>query len=171
MGRANSLEKTLNQEDKGTTEDEMVGWNHWLSGHEFEQTSGDNEGQGILVCYSPWVCSSDTTELLNNNSWFSVVFVSGVPTDSKVTQLHMYLFLFKFFSLLGCYIIAELPVLHSRSRFVVYVYLILPVYSPFCSSCEYLYHHLSLPLEPVSSCPFHLFSLLSSPFSPTHRCQ
>ena len=105
MGRANSLEKTLNQEDKGTTEDEMVGWNHWLSGHEFEQTSGDNEGQGILVCYSPWVCSSDTTELLNNNSWFSVVFVSGVPTDSKVTQLHMYLFLFKFFSLLGCYII------------------------------------------------------------------
>ena len=61
MGRANLLEKTLNQEDKGTTEDEMVGWNHWLGGHEFEQTSGDNEGQGSLVCYSPWVCRESDT--------------------------------------------------------------------------------------------------------------
>ena len=36
------------------TEDEMVGWHHRLNGHEFEQTAGDNEGQGGLVCWSPW---------------------------------------------------------------------------------------------------------------------
>ena len=36
------------------TEDEMVGWHQQLSGHEFEQTPGDGEGQGSVVCYSPW---------------------------------------------------------------------------------------------------------------------
>ena len=41
------------QEEKGTTEDEMVGWHHQLNGHEFEQTPGDSEGQGSLVCCSP----------------------------------------------------------------------------------------------------------------------
>ena len=52
---------------KGMTEDEMVGWHHWLNGHEFEQTLGAGEGQGSLVCCSPWVCKeSDTTERLNN---------------------------------------------------------------------------------------------------------
>ena len=39
---------------KGTTEDEMAGWHHWLNGYEFEQTLGDSEGQGSLVCCSPW---------------------------------------------------------------------------------------------------------------------
>ena len=44
------------------TEDEMVGWHHQLSGHEFEQTLGDSEGQGSLACCSPWVRKeSDTT--------------------------------------------------------------------------------------------------------------
>jgi len=37
----------------GGAEDEMVGWHHQLSGHEFEQTLGDSEGQGGLLCYSP----------------------------------------------------------------------------------------------------------------------
>ena len=35
-------------------EDEIVGWHHWLNGHEFEQTVRDSEGQGSLVCCSPW---------------------------------------------------------------------------------------------------------------------
>ena len=39
-------------EEKGTTEDEMVGWHHRLDGHEFEQAPGDDEGQGGLACYS-----------------------------------------------------------------------------------------------------------------------
>ena len=42
------------QEENGATEDEMVGWHHWLNGHEFEQTLGDSERQGSLACYSPW---------------------------------------------------------------------------------------------------------------------
>ena len=54
------------QEEKGATEDEMVGWHHQLNGYEFEQTPGDCEGQGSLACCSPWGCKeSDTTERLN----------------------------------------------------------------------------------------------------------
>ena len=41
---------------KGMTEGEMVGWHHQLDGHEFEHTLGDSEGQGSLVCCSPWSC-------------------------------------------------------------------------------------------------------------------
>ena len=41
---------------KRTAEDEIVGWHHWLNGHEFEQVAGDGEGQGSLVCCSPWGC-------------------------------------------------------------------------------------------------------------------
>ena len=44
----------------------MVGCHHQLNGHEFEQAQGDGEGQGSLVCCSPWDCKkSDMTELLN----------------------------------------------------------------------------------------------------------
>ena len=41
------------QEKKGAAEDEMIGWHHWLNGHECEQTPVDSEGQGSLVCCSP----------------------------------------------------------------------------------------------------------------------
>ena len=75
MRRANSLEKTLMlgkievKEEKGMTEDKMVGWNHRLNGHEFEQAPGDGEGQGSLACCSPWDRKeSDTTRPLNNSS-------------------------------------------------------------------------------------------------------
>ena len=51
------------------TEDQMVGWYHGLNGHEFEQTPGDSEGQGNMVCCSSWGCrDSDTTERLNNSN-------------------------------------------------------------------------------------------------------
>ena len=54
------------QEEKGTREDEMVGWHHQLDGHEFELAPGVGDGQGSLVCCSPWRCKeSDTTERLN----------------------------------------------------------------------------------------------------------
>ena len=57
------------------TEDEMVGWHHQLNGQEFEQTLGDGEEQGSLVCCSPWgLKESDTTERLNNKiAWESVL--------------------------------------------------------------------------------------------------
>ena len=60
MRRADSLEKTLMlgktevQEEKGATEDEMVGWHPQFNGREFEQTPGDREGQESLVCCSSW---------------------------------------------------------------------------------------------------------------------
>ena len=54
---------------KGMIEDEMVGWHHWLSGHEFEQTLGDGEGQESRAWYSPWGGKElDVNEWLNNNN-------------------------------------------------------------------------------------------------------
>ena len=73
MQRADSLEKILmlgktEGRRRGYTEDEMVGWHHQLNGQEFEQTLGDSERQGSLVCCSPWGHKeSDTIERLNNN--------------------------------------------------------------------------------------------------------
>ena len=46
--------KDWEQEEKGETEDELVGWHHWLNGHESEQIPRDSEGQGSLACCSPW---------------------------------------------------------------------------------------------------------------------
>ena len=55
-------------------EDETVGWHHWLSGLEFEQTQGDSEGQRSLVCCSPWGGKDlDMTEWLNNNKWVKTI--------------------------------------------------------------------------------------------------
>ena len=54
------------QEEKGTTEDEMAGWHHWLDGHEFGWTPGIGDGQGGLVCCNSWGPKElDMTERLN----------------------------------------------------------------------------------------------------------
>ena len=61
--------KDWKQEEKGTTEGEMVGWHHWLNGHEFEQTLWDGEGLRSLVCCNPWGhTESDMTEWPNNKN-------------------------------------------------------------------------------------------------------
>ena len=58
--------KDRRQEEKGTTEDETVGWHHRLDGQEFEWTPGVGDGQGGLGCCSPWgLKESNTTERLN----------------------------------------------------------------------------------------------------------
>ena len=68
FGKDPDAGKDWGQEGKGVTEDEMVGWHHWLNGHEFEQVPGDGEGQGGLVCCSPWGHKdSNMTEWMNNN--------------------------------------------------------------------------------------------------------
>ena len=60
--------KDWRQEEKREAEDETVGWPHQLSGHEFGQTLGDSEGQGILACCSPWGHKElDVTEQLNHD--------------------------------------------------------------------------------------------------------
>ena len=73
MQRVDLLEKTLRlgkmgrrQEEKGMTEDEMLGWHYLLNGHEFEQAQRVGDGQGSLASFSPWgYKESDTTERLN----------------------------------------------------------------------------------------------------------
>ena len=66
LGKDLDAGKDWRQEEKGTTEDEMVGWHHRLNGHEFEQALGVGDGQGSLACCSPWGCKeSDMTERLN----------------------------------------------------------------------------------------------------------
>ena len=68
--------------EKGTTEDGMVGWHHWLNGHEFEWTPWVGDGQRGLVCCSPWDCKeSDTTERLN---WADrYLYHWGFPGDAS----------------------------------------------------------------------------------------
>ena len=62
--------KDWRQEERGMTEDEMAGWHHWLNGLEFEQTLGDREGQGSLMCCSPW--GSKKSEQLSD--WTTLSF-------------------------------------------------------------------------------------------------
>ena len=63
IGKDPDAGRDWGQEEKGTTEDNMVGWHHRLNGHEFEQALGVGDGQGSLVCYCAWGCKeSDTIE-------------------------------------------------------------------------------------------------------------
>ena len=69
IGKDPDAGKDWRQEEKGMTEDEMVGWHHQLYRHEFEQALGDGEGQGSLVCCSPrGHKESYTTERLNSSN-------------------------------------------------------------------------------------------------------
>ena len=84
VGKDPDVGKDWGQEEKVVTEDELVGWHHRPDGHEFEQTPGDSEGQGSLVCCSPWGCKElDMTEWLNttNNRWHRYGLYC-VPPDS-----------------------------------------------------------------------------------------
>ena len=63
------------RQEKGTTEDEMVGWHHWRDGCEFEQTPGDGDGQGSLACCSPRGHKElDTTEQINNSNCANIIY-------------------------------------------------------------------------------------------------
>ena len=66
FGKDPDAGKDWRQKEKGVTDDEMVGWHHWLKGHEFEQAPGAGDGQGDLACCSLWGRKElDTTEQLN----------------------------------------------------------------------------------------------------------
>ena len=66
IGKDSDAGRDWGQEEKGTTEDEMAGWHHWLDGCESEWTLGVGDGQGGLACCDSWGCKeSDTTEQLN----------------------------------------------------------------------------------------------------------
>ena len=80
IGKDPDAGKDCGQEEKGTTEDEMVGWHHWHNGHRFGWTPGVGDGQGGLACCGSWGCKeSGMTEKLN---WTDLHF-SYNKTDAK----------------------------------------------------------------------------------------
>ena len=89
IGKDPDAGKDWRQEEKRMTEDEMVGWHHWLDGHKFEQTPGIADGQGSLACCSPWGRKeSDMTEWLDwtelnweidESSYFPAFGVVSIP--------------------------------------------------------------------------------------------
>ena len=86
IGKDSDAGKDWRQEERGTTEDEIVGWHHQLDRHEFEQALGIGDGQGSLVCWSPWgPKESDTTEWLN---W------TELKTDGRIIFCFKNLFIF-----------------------------------------------------------------------------
>jgi len=67
IGKDSDAGRDWGQEEKRTTEDELVGWHHQLDGHEFEWTPRVGDGQGGLACCDSWGRKeSDTTERLNS---------------------------------------------------------------------------------------------------------
>ena len=111
MRRVDSLEKTLmlggigGQEEKGTTEDEMAGWHHWLDGRESEWTPGVGDWQGGLVCCNSWGHKElDTTERLNwtelmlnvlfysligGKLLYNIVLVSAIQQHNSAMIIHI----------------------------------------------------------------------------------
>ena len=76
IGKDSDSGRDWGQEEKGTTEDEMAGWHHWLYGHECEWTPGVGDGQGGLVCCNSWGHKElDTTERLN---WTEAIFCGSL---------------------------------------------------------------------------------------------
>ena len=79
MGRTDSFEKNLyagkdlRQEEKGTTEDETVGWNYQLDGHEFKQAPGVGNGQGSLECCSSWGRNESEKAEFQENIYFCYI--------------------------------------------------------------------------------------------------
>ena len=85
IGKDSDAGRDWGQEEKGTTEDEMAGWHHWLDGRESGWTPGAGDGQGGLACCDSWGRKeSDTTERLNWTEWI---------------QIHSYHYLFWYSSL------------------------------------------------------------------------
>jgi len=91
IGKVPDAGKDWGQEEKGVTEDEMVGCHHPLNGHESEQTLGDSEWQGSLVCGSPCDCKElDTSSWLSNNNKHSqhIPARQHVPNDGASSEYH-----------------------------------------------------------------------------------
>ena len=75
-------------EEKGTTEDEMVGWHYWLDGHEFEQAPGVGDGQGSLVYCSPW--GHKELDMTERRNWSEQVILICDQCQEPLIQVHMF---------------------------------------------------------------------------------
>ena len=79
--------KDWGQEEKGTTEDEMVGWHHWFNGHGFGWTPGVGDGQGGLACCVSWGRKeSDTTEWLNWTECTHIILIVCILSCSVTSN-------------------------------------------------------------------------------------
>ena len=86
IGKDPDAGKDWRWEEKGTTEDEMVGWHHWLNGHEFEWTLGVGDGQGSLACCSPrGHKESYMTEWLN---WTELKYITRKITQYEIQKFN-----------------------------------------------------------------------------------
>ena len=84
IGKDSDAGRDWGQEEKGTTEDEMAGWHHWLNGHESEWAPGVGGGHGGLACCDSWGHKeSDTTEQLNWTELTSMFIVNFPVTSIK----------------------------------------------------------------------------------------
>ena len=84
IGKDPDAGRDWGQEEKGTTEDEMAGWHHRLNGHESEWTLRVGDGQGGLVCCSPWGRKeSEMTEQLNWLNWAAIEALMGYPKSMR----------------------------------------------------------------------------------------
>ena len=72
IGKYPDAGKDWRQEEQEVTEDKRAGWHHQLNGHEFEQTWGDSEGQGSLICWSSWGCSVRHDWLTEQHCWWHI---------------------------------------------------------------------------------------------------
>ena len=89
IGKDSDAGRDWGQEEKGTTEDEMAGWHHWLDGHESEWTLGVGDGQGGLACCDSWGRKeSDMTEWLNwtELNWNEIKFQNTLQKKNKMKQ-------------------------------------------------------------------------------------
>ena len=89
IGKASDAGRDWEQEEKGTTEDEMAGWHYRLDGHEFGWTLGVGDGQESLACCNSWGCKeSDTTEPLN---WTELNWTIHLDDPHSYNLLSLYI--------------------------------------------------------------------------------
>ena len=92
IGKDTDAEKDWSQVEKGMTEDKMVGWHHWINGHEFEQALGVRDGQGSLECSSPWGLKEwDTTEWLTWTDSFQLDHYKPLKFILYLTRLILFI--------------------------------------------------------------------------------
>ena len=117
IGKDSDAGRDRRQEEKGTTEDEMAGWHHWLDGSESEWTSGDGDGQGGLACCNSWGHKeSDMTEQLNWTELTDLIYNDVFQVNGIVNQLSIYMYplFLRFLSHIGYYSVL------SRVAYIVF---------------------------------------------------